>query len=242
MPEPEPDRRSIEIKRRPRYLEGILILFGIPIFLLRKIVWKYVQPVPFIISLVIISLIGWTWSSVLSINKWWIFPEQFLVGVRVLPFLPLEEFLFYPLGGFLVIFIYEFGNKTFRNKFYNRKSLISLIYLGTLLFFGAAIYSYPSQPYYLYSQFIVYNLLGLIFTYKIGETMNIYPLSLSTIAMGILGFFWDYFAFKYNWWIYVAITNIKIKNVPIDDFNFYFFAPLAAISIYMFIARFFENK
>lgn len=226
---------SVKIQRKPRYLQVLIAVFVVPVFFLLKIVWKYVQPIPFIISLVIISLIGWTWSSVLSIKGWWIFPEQFLVGIRILPFLPLEEFLFYPLGAFLAISIYAISDNYFK-KIYSFKFLLFYNLFFTGIFFLLCLLA-PSPPYFLYSQFLVFNLISFWGMKSIAPKINLTAILFCVVCLTVIGFVWDFFAFKYGWWDYLAITQIKVLKIPIDDFNFYLFAPFAAVTIYIFLSN-----
>lgn len=104
-------------------------------------------------------------------------------------------------------------------------------------------YHYKSQawsgPHYLYSQFVVYNGLCLTMAPLVGHDMDLRALSLPVLVLGTVGFLWDHVAFKYGWWIYHAVTQIRIWLVPLDDFNFFFFAPTAAVSIYLAACRWF---
>jgi hypothetical protein len=56
---------------------------------------------------------------------------------------------------------------------------------------------------------------------------------ITVLLMTGIGFIWDCLAFNWGWWTYYAILGWMFpKRVPIDDWNFYFFAPIAAIELY----------
>lgn len=228
------------LQRIPAYFFSILLVFVLPALTLGKWLWKKISPKPFFLSIALISVIGWIWSWVVSSNQWWSFGERYMLGFEIIPYLPLEEFLFYPFGGALSILIYV--------SLENRHSLIKpglywgYLILGTLIFTGLAWFTRGNGPHYLTSQLIVYNIACcLVLAPFVAKRINLYGAILPALCLGTLGYFWDYIAFTYGWWDYHAITQIRISIVPIDDFNFFLYAPPSAISIYLVVFRFFNR-
>ncbi|MBI4052042.1 MAG: hypothetical protein HY400_06015 [Elusimicrobia bacterium] len=239
---PEEEKRPAETRAlhpKPRYMQVLFFLFILPVLFFWKAILKRVQKKPFFISIGIISVIGWIWSAFLSAMGWWAFQPPFLMGIWITPWLPLEEFLFYPFGGILCIFLYNFCSSRFqKNK--SPADTWTLLGAGNLLFLVLSLYSRSETPSYLYSQFIVYNLLTLALAPFIVRTIHLPALSVPIVLMGVVGFFWDHAAFKYNWWVYNTDTKIRFFFVPLDDFNFFIFAPSAAISIYINLCRLYK--
>ncbi|OVE77926.1 hypothetical protein BVX98_01625 [bacterium F11] len=229
--------QQLQTKKFPKYTQTLFWIFIVPFILLFKTILKNVQKKPFFIAIAIVCLLGWSWSMILSYTGWWEFPEEFILGFHVLPYLPLEEFLIYPLGGAFSIFLYMFPTNKFSEK---QSPLIYWIFVlaVTALFGILAFVKRGTEPYYLYSQLVLYNGLCLVFASKISKEINIIGLFSSLLVLSLIGYFWDWAAFRNDWWIYHAITGIKFNGIPVEDFNFYLLAPTAAISLYIGICRY----
>ncbi len=227
-------------KKVPAYFLSILVLFVVPVAALIKMCWKQTAKKPFFLSVGVICAIGWAWSWTVSKNGWWTFGERYMLGVEVIPHLPLEELLFYPLGGAFCILVYIAICK----YSVRIQPLMHWVFLlaGTLVF-GFLAWRYRANgPHYLTSQLIVYNLAtGILLAPYVAKHVNLIGVAAPVAVLGTIGFFWDYVAFKYGWWAYHAITQIKISIVPIDDFNFFLYAPTSAVSLYAAFCRLFRK-
>jgi hypothetical protein len=234
------DRRDVAAKR-PRYLESIIGIFIIPATIFYFLVRKHIQWKPFWYAAVTVAVIGWAWSWTVTSHIWWSFGWPFMLGIDVLPNLPVEEVLFYPFGGILTIFIYIFVSVHTRGVKQKSGALYWLfLVIGSLFFGGIAYAARDKVPFYLYSQLLVYNLVCcLLLAPLIAKEMNLLAMSVPILLLGTTGFFWDYYAIKYGWWQFHAVTKIYLNTVPLDEFNFFFYGPPSAIAIYLAFCRLF---
>lgn len=233
MPNPPSEKKSL---KRFSYLISILFFFLVPLVTIFKKEWEHIPKKPFFISFAIIGFLGWAWSWTVTSHVWWSFGENFLLGVEVIPHLPLEELLFYPLGGGLCILFYLYGFKI--KIIQNQKIYWTFLIIGNLTFGIIAWATRHNGPAYLYSQLFLYNTIcSLALAPWVGKDINLTGLAIPIGILSVVGFIWDYIGFKYGWWVYHAITQIYISVVPLDDFNFFLFAPTAAVSIYVLICK-----
>lgn len=218
------------------YSKSLLVVFVIPFLLLFRSMLRTVRRRPFFASIALVSVLGWAWSMLLSYKKWWVFPEKYIVGVRVLPNVPLEEFVIYPLGGAFSIFLYVLGSRLWRSRRPSR--LFGALVAGTTAaFLGLALAYVKKRPHYLVSQLVLYNGLNVLLSPVTAPLISAPGLVLSVGALGAIGFVWDFLAFRHGWWRYNATTGVKILKIPVEDLNFYLMAPTAAISLYVALCR-----
>ena len=235
-----------ERKALPAYTISLALVFVAPFLFLWRTIRATVEMKPFAVTVALVCALGWAWSILLSARGWWEFPEEFILGVRVLPHLPLEEFLIYPLGGAFSIFFYVWAAKR-RPAGLGRlgrpnPAAYAVFAVGVAAAFGGLALAHASKrPYYLYSQLVLYNGIVLAALPWTMRTANPAGLVVSVGGLSLVGFVWDYLAFKWNWWVYHAITGVRVANIPIEDFNFYLMAPTAAISLYLCAARLFKR-
>lgn len=237
LPQRKPQDPSSQ-KALPWYSISLFAVFIVPFMFLFKTILKTVQKAPFFICIGIVCALGWAWSMLLSHNDWWHFPVKFILGIYPMPNLPLEEFLIYPLGGAFSVFLYAWPTHKWGEKT-NPAAYWAFLFAVTGVFAALAIAKFETRPYYLYSQFVLYNGLSFALAPFVARQVSMPGFFASTIGLGIVGFVWDYFAFKYGWWVYNAITGVKIAGIPVEDINFYMMAPTAAISLYLSLCRLF---
>jgi hypothetical protein len=176
-----------------------------------------------------------------SASKWWVFNPACMLGVQVLPNLPLEEMLFYPLGGALSILVYQ--RLKSRNESAPRAGLGTFCLLAVMTAAAVvAIFIAQAQhgrwAYYLISQLVLFNGLTLILWWVPRARFLVGPTSLAVLGMTVIGFAWNWLAFTQGWWTYHAVLGWMFPpRVPVDDWNFFIFAPLAAISLYGWLGR-----
>ena len=218
------------------YTKSLLFVFVIPFVFLFRTMVRNTQKAPFFLSIAVVCLLGWSWSMLLSYQHWWVFPERYILGIRPLPYLPLEEFLIYPMGGAFSIFFYAFATRRFSTASVP-VAVWSYLAVISAAFVALGISKADTRPYYLYSQLLLYNGLCLILAPFAASRINLRGLIFSAVILGTIGFIWDYFAFKFEWWVYFAITGLKIEGIPIEDVNFYLMAPAAAITLYVALCR-----
>lgn len=223
-------------RRIPAYLLSILALFAVPVAALGAAIRRDVPAKPFFASIGVISVIGWIWSAVVSYNGWWTFGEHTMLGWHVVPYLPFEEFLFYPLGGAFSILVYVWITK--RWNWTHGALYWAYLAAGSLGFGILAITTAANGPYYLYSQFVVFNgLCGVALAPFVARRINLWGAWAPVLVLGVVGYLWDHVAFTRGWWAYHAIAGLHVGIVPVDDFNFFLYAPPAACSIYLLVCR-----
>ncbi len=215
------------------YLLSIFVVLVVPSCLLAlrlraRIEWRALA-----IALVSISVIGCGWSATVTAHEWWTFGGRHVTGWRPLPHLLVEEVIFYPAGGALCILLYlAFAGRPARAR---PGVYVAFLILGTSLFAALGLAHAAQRPYYLYSQLLVYNLVvcGMLAP-AVAHRIDFRGFAGTTQLMAIVGYMWDHVAFVGTWWEYHAITQLHLGLVPLDDIDFFLFAPAAAISIYEF--------
>lgn len=218
------------------YSKSLLFIFVLPFVLLFRTMLKAVRRKPFWLSIVLVSVLGWAWSMLLSRRKWWVFPERDIVGLHPLPHVSLEEFIIYPIGGAFSIFLYALGSRRARGS--RRSRLFEALIGGTTaVFLALALAKIKRRPHYLVSQLVLYNGLNVLLSSVTAPVISTSGVALSVAVLGTIGFCWDYLAFRYGWWRYNATTGVRIFRIPIEDVNFYLMAPTAAISLYVTLCR-----
>jgi len=224
-----------ERKRTPWYFLSILFLFLVPVNALLILAWKKTDKPAFLKSFLTILALGYAWSMLVTSQGWWSFNPEIMLGIRVLPALPLEEAFFYPLGGALSILLYAALTRTAAPEKGTGRGFCFFIIALTLCGAAAVAVSMLNggRPYYLISQIILYNGLAAgLWPWTHGR-IGARPALLATAVMTGIGFFWNWLAFTQGWWSYHAVLGwMWPAAVPVDDWNFYIFAPLAAISLY----------
>ncbi|MDE2290725.1 MAG: hypothetical protein KGL53_01475 [Elusimicrobia bacterium] len=215
----------------PLYYLSILFFFAEPVAALLKELWPRLPKRAFFSAFAFIAVLGWGWSWLVSASGWWSFGPRFMLGVEVLPHLPIEEVLFYPLGGALAVLAYLCARDERRPP---RPGLLwAFLLTGTAIFAGLAAARWGRHPYYVVSQLVVYNTLcGILLAPWAAPKVDVAALALPVAGLGILGFLWNYVGFKYGWWVYHATLGLNVSVEPVDDFNFFLFAPTAAVLVY----------
>lgn len=226
--------------KRYSYLISIFFGFVIPIAALGKHLWKNIPKVPFLVAFSITAVLGCSWSAYVSRHGWWEFGAQYVTGIRVFPNLPLEEFIFNPLGGVISVLLYLQGHRI--KVVINKAAYWAFTLSGTAFFCFIAWYTRDNGPYYLYSQLVLFNFAcTLALAPFVADRINLVGLGLSIAALLTLGFGWDWVGFTKGWWTYFAVTGIKIGPVHFEEFNFFLFAPTAAVSVYALTCRLFKS-
>jgi hypothetical protein len=179
-------------------------------------------------AILLIALLGSIWSALLVAQGWWSFGEA-STGV-MFGTLVLEEAIFYPSAGALCIGLYVLGA---RGEAIPVGSRYLLLTHGLSVGFGLLLLVlWHRRPYYLLSQLVLFNFcITLPLARFVARAASRRGVCTSILWMSVIGIFWDAHSYG-SWWTYHAGTGIEVANVPIDDLNFFFFAPAAAISIY----------
>lgn len=240
---PQSDSKKV-VQRHPRYLQSIIAIFIIPVLMLLPVVWKKMPKKSFFFAAGTIALIGWAWSWTVTSHVWWSFGWPYMLGWDVIPHLPFEEVLFYPFGGILVLFIYVASHQIkWLPVIKSAKIYWAYLIVGTFIFATISYATRENKPMYLYSQLVTYNLMCcFLLAPAVAKEMNLTAMIMPVVFLLPVGFLWDCVALHYGWWDFHAITQIRIGPVPLDEFNFFFFAEPAALSIYLAYCRLFKES
>ncbi|MEW6515762.1 MAG: lycopene cyclase domain-containing protein [candidate division FCPU426 bacterium] len=235
MPQAAVSSTTSSVRKIPWYFITIITFFALPIIYLWRGLKKEDYPA-FFQTVGLVMALGYAWSYLVSAMGWWTFAPECMLGIQVLPHLPLEEVLFYPLGGALSVLIYLKLKSL--GRFSKRADLAAMLVLAgiTALAMGLIIYVRVSRghwAYYLISQLALFNALTLVLWWIPRARFLLGPATVGVLGMTCIGFFWNWLAFTQGWWAYHATLGWMFPpRVPIDDWNFFLFAPLAAISLY----------
>lgn len=226
--------------RVPWYFLTIIAFFILPITFLIKYT-KKINYAAFFKALGMIMFLGYCWSFLVTSSGWWVFNPNTMLGFEILPHLPVEEVLFYPLGGALSILVYLAVSQYFGFVKCAKKGYlvgISIITIGSIVATVISIIHFQKMPFYIISQIVLFNGLSIGVGLMKKQYIILKGAWFSVLIMSIIGFFWNWIAFTQTWWSYHATLGWFLPtHVPVDDWNFFVFAPLAAISLYECFVR-----
>ncbi|MCD4814368.1 hypothetical protein K8S19_11835 [bacterium] len=227
-----PDSNARQV---PWYFLTILSFFVFPIIFLIKYT-KNIDYAAFFKSVGLVMLLGYSWSFLVTLSGWWVFNPDTMLGFEVLPHLPLEEILFYPLGGALSILVYlALGQYFHFTSRAGKGYLLSIagITVGAMIAVLISYVQFQKNPFYIISQLVLFNGLSIGIWFFQKRRVILKAAWLTVVVMTVIGFFWNWIAFTQTWWSYHATLGWMFPpGVPVDDWNFFIFAPLAAMSLY----------
>jgi len=186
---------------------------------------KYILPAIFITA-----VIFWMWDIGFTAAKVWSFNQEFTLGINLMG-MPLEEWLFFIVVPYCCLFIYEVL------KFYLNKpeypGLFQSLSLCLIAGFASLSYLFRHQNY----TFVTFLLSALYLGYTVFRgkfnphiTKFYFAYFVSLIPFMIVnGVLTSLPVVEYN---PAHILNIRIFNIPIEDFSYLFLMLLMAITIY----------
>jgi len=186
---------------------------------------KYILPAIFITA-----IIFWSWDIGFTKARVWSFNQEFTLGINLMG-MPFEEWLFFIVVPYCCLFIYEVL------KFYLNKQEYPDLFLKVSMFliadFVLLSYLFRHQNY----TFVTFLLSALYLGYTVFRgkfkphiTKFYFAYFVSLIPfMVVNGVLTSLPVVEYN---PAHILNIRIINVPIEDFSYLFLMLLMAITIY----------
>lgn len=222
------------------YLTAIIVVLAVPACVIAWHLRPRLSLRPFLGALACITVLGGTWSAWLSARGLWTFSAATRTGITLGPHLIFEEAVFYPAAGALCIALYVLGERLGTTPF--PRAYGALVLVGTLLFAGLSWLEWDEQPYYLLSQVVLYNcIVTLPLCPVVSRRVSVQGFVTCVGIMATIGAIWDQCCYG-NWWTYHAATPYQVLGVPLDDLNFFVFAPTAALSIYLALAEALESS
>jgi len=139
---------------------------------------KTIEYSAFFKAVIVIMILGYTWSYLVTSQEWWVFNPETMLGIEVFPYLPLEEVLFYPLGGGLSILVYiaihELGVSAVKVRIGYLCILLAITAIVTI----CTVYSTVKNgrvPWYIVSQVVLYNGLSIGLWFRKQARIVLYP-------------------------------------------------------------------
>jgi lycopene cyclase domain-containing protein len=189
---------------------------------------KYILP-----AILITSIFFLIWDINFTEAKIWSFNTKYTLG-KSFKGLPIEEWLFFLVVPYCCIFIYEIV-KVDLEKYEFPKFFIAL---SVALIIGFALISYLfSHQLYTFlafllpSVYLAYTVFRNRFRQYLTKFYFSYFISLIPLLI-VYGILASLPLVEYN---PVHILNIRILNIPIEDFSYFFLMLLMAITIYEFL-------
>jgi len=189
---------------------------------------KYILPAIFIAGAIFI-----VWDINFTRSRVWGFNPDYLIGKDMLS-LPIEEWLFFLVVPYSTVFIYEVL------KFYLKKYEYAnpFLILSLLLIVGFALiaYFFRNQAYtfltFLFSSvYLTYTVFRNQFKQHITKFYFAYFVSLIPFII-VNGVLTSLPVVEYN---SLHIMNIRLINIPVEDFSYFFLMLLMVITIYEFL-------
>ncbi|WP_318350255.1 lycopene cyclase domain-containing protein [Aquipluma nitroreducens] len=186
---------------------------------------KYIFP-----AIIVTAIIFWVWDIRFVEAQIWSFNQEYTIGVNLIG-MPIEEWLFFIVVPYCCMFIYEVL------KYYLQKYQFAHIFksLSVLLIavFALVSYFFRHQDYtfltFLFSAlYLSYTLIRNKFTPYITKFYFAFLVSLIPFLV-VNGILTSLPVVKYN---SVHILNIRIINIPIEDFSYLFLLLLMVTTIY----------
>jgi lycopene cyclase domain-containing protein len=187
--------------------------------------FKYILP-----SILITATFFWIWDIRFTANQVWSFNPDYVMGIDILG-MPVEEWLFFLVIPYCCIFIYEVLKVYLKDyeyaAFFKR---FSLFLVGLFAFIG---YLYNNQGYTLVTfsfsaVYLAYTAFRNKFNPYLTKFYFAYFVSLIPFLI-VNGILTSLPVVEYN---SAHIMNIRIVNIPIEDFSYLFLLLLMAITIY----------
>jgi len=186
---------------------------------------KYILP-----AILVTAAIFWIWDIQFTAAQVWSFNREYTIG-KDLKGMPIEEWLFFIVVPYCCVFIYEvlkvyLGNYEYANFF--RILSLFLIVGFTLISFIFRNQEYTFLTFLFSAIYLSYMVIRNKFKSHITGFYLAYFVSLFPF-MVVNGILTSLPVVEYNT---AHILNIRILNIPVEDFSYLFLMLLMVISIY----------
>jgi lycopene cyclase domain-containing protein len=195
---------------------------------------QYNKKIKYIIPAILVSAAFFLiWDIYFTKAKIWNFNFEFTLGEKLLG-LPLEEWLFFLIVPYCCVFIYEIVKVDLEK--YEYPNFFRILSLALIIGFGIIGYLYRNQAYtftafLLPSIYLGFTLLSMRFKQHLTKFYFCYFISLIPFLL-IYGILASIPLVNYD---AAHILNIRVINIPIEDFTYFFLMLLMVITIYEFL-------
>lgn len=186
---------------------------------------KYILP-----AILFTAAIFWIWDIRFTAGNVWSFNSEYVMGKAYMG-LPIEEWLFFIIIPYACVFIYEVLKYYLKDYEYANPFLAFSLLL--IVVFGFLAFHYRSLVYTFYTflfsgVYLTYTVFRNRFKPFITKFYFAYFVSLVPFLI-VNGILTSLPVVEYN---SLAILNVRIINIPIEDFSYFFLMLLMVTTIY----------
>lgn len=186
---------------------------------------KYIMP-----AIVLTAILFWIWDIRFTAAKVWCFNPEYTIGTSIKG-MPIEEWLFFIIIPYSCVFIYEVLKFYLKNQEYPNTFRIFSLFL--VVGFALISYFFRHQAYtFLTFLFSAIYLAYIVFSKRFKQCLTkFYFCYLGSLIpfMMVNGILTSLPVVQYN---SAHILNIRIINIPVEDFSYLFLMLLLVITIY----------
>jgi len=213
------------------YLILMIVSISVPLAQSFQTKKQYKSKIKYIIPAILItSAFFLIWDINFTEAKIWSFNSEYTIGTNIKG-LPIEEWLFFLVVPYCCVFIYEIVKVDLEK--YEFANFFTVLSLFLIVGFGLISYFYRHQLYtflafLLPSVYLAYIVLRNQFKQHITKFYFCYFFSLIPLLI-VYGILASLPLVEYN---PAHILNIRIINIPVEDFTYFFLMLLMVITIY----------
>lgn len=213
------------------YLILMIVSISVPLAQSFQTKKQYKNKIKYIIPAILItSAFFLIWDINFTEAKIWSFNSEYTIGTNIKG-LPIEEWLFFLVVPYCCVFIYEIVKVDLEK--YEFANFFTVLSLFLIVAFGLISYFYRHQLYtflafLLPSVYLAYIVFRNQFKQHITKFYFCYFFSLIPLLI-VYGILASLPLVEYN---PAHILNIRIINIPIEDFTYFFLMLLMVITIY----------
>lgn len=192
---------------------------------------QYNKKIKYIIPAILVTAAFFLiWDIYFTEAKIWSFNSEYTIGKNIKG-LPIEEWLFFLVVPYCCIFIYEIVKVDLEKfefpNFFTAVSLILIFGFGLISYFYRQ-HLYTFLAFLLPSVYLGYTVFRNQFKHHITKFYISYFISLIPLLI-VYGILASLPLVEYNT---AHILNIRLLNIPVEDFTYFFLMLLMAITIY----------
>lgn len=213
------------------YLIVLLAALAVPLSLSFDKKVRYYKNLKYIFPAILITAaIFWIWDIKFTLAGVWSFNPKYILGSQIKG-MPVEEWLFFIFIPYSCVFIYEVLKYYLKNYEYAR--LFQIFSLVLIVGFGLISYFFRQQAYtymtFLFSAiYLTYTILRNRFKPHLTKFYFSYFVSILPFLV-VNGILTTLPVVEYN---PAHILNIRILNIPAEDFSYLFLMLLMVTTIY----------
>lgn len=213
------------------YLLLLLATISVPLFLSFEKKVQFYKNLKYILPAIFVTAaLYWIWDIKFTKGGVWSFNPDYTLGKQYLG-LPIEEWLFFIVVPYACTFIYEVLK--YYLKKYEYGNLFVAFSLVLIIAFGLITYFFRSQIYtfmtFLFSTiYLTYTIFRNKFKPHLTKFYFAYFVSLVPFLI-VDGILTSLPVVQYH---PLTILNIRVFNIPVEDFSYFFLMMLMVITIY----------